>query len=321
MMIKYTLALIVWMQSLVLLAQVPIRFESFNLPAESYWNGSDLSGGFSEADIFFPTLYDTSFGGFWAGGFALSNQTDSLTSGWGNQYASRAGSGARGSSTYAVAYDNGSFYSTIHPQLLHFDSVYITNNSFAYYSMLNGDAFSKKFGGLDGTDPDYFRVVFRGFFEGDPTGTPDTVYLADYRSDNPAEDYILKSWTLFDLSALGFCDSVTYTFESTDVGDFGINTPLYFCMDYLVATSIVIGTSNISTRHVQVFPNPSNGTFRIAGLDDVVCVRVFDVQGRCLASQYNANSFSFDHLPPGLVMLQITDERGNTHYLRHIIVP
>jgi hypothetical protein len=70
-----------------------------------------------------------------------------------------------------------------------------------------------------------------------------------------------------------------------------------------------------------VFPNPSNGTFRIAGLEDVVCVRVFDVQGRCLASQYNAHSFSFDHLPPGLVMLQITDKGGNTHYLRHIIVP
>ena len=100
--------------------------------------------------------------------------------------------------------------------------------------MRDGDGFAKKFGGVDGTESDFFRLTIHGYAGGLSTGTVD-FYLADFRFGNSGQDYIVDEWTFVDFSALGSVDELRFSFASSDVGAFGINTPLYFAMDDFLA--------------------------------------------------------------------------------------
>ena len=263
-------------------AQTLINFESSLLPeSNSYWNGSDgTAAGITEQSCFFPTVWDTSFGGYWLTGFALSNMTDSVTSGFGNMYSAKAGSGYAQSAQYAVAY--GSHYFTLTEGII--DSMRITNNTYAYNSMRDGDAFSKKFGGLSGNDPDYFRIIFKGFLQG--SEKPDSVifYLADFRSNNNSEDYIVRNWAGVSLTSLGNVDSITYRFESSDVGNFGINTPTYFCLD---ALQISNGSAGIQSSTIQsapiAYPNPASHA--IFFKEEILDCAVFNSLGQLVFRQ------------------------------------
>src|SRR5207249_4062813 len=113
-------------------------------------------------------------------------------------------------------------------------SARIANTTYAALSMLNGDSFAKKFGGASGNDPDYFLLTITGLdSQQHSTGSVD-FYLADYRFANNAQDYIVSDWTTVDLSSLGL-DTQTLSFglTSSDVGDYGMNTPAYFALDNL----------------------------------------------------------------------------------------
>jgi len=215
---------------------------------DSFDNGIDQSGGFAFANAFFPNTYSTDFGGFWSGGWALSSKTDTTTRGFTNQYAAITGSGLDGSAQYAVGQQN---------TIIELDSlaagkpvqgIYVTNSTYAYFSMLEGDQFAKQFGGPDGTDPDFFKLIVRGYAGGSLVADSAEVFLADYRFEEDSLDFIQRDWKFVDLSTLGPVDSLQFTLSSSDVGDFGINTPLYFCVDNLTtfdpATNIAIAADS-----------------------------------------------------------------------------
>ena len=226
-----------------------VDFEDLTLSPESYWNGSDESGGFSSGSAYFENYYDPGFGS-WAG-FAYSNITDTVVEGWSGQYNAITGSGQAGSANYAVGYlDN---YNGVTPtiqldQSQVVDSVYVTNNNYAYYSMLNGDAFAKKFGGVSGDDPDWFLLTITGKDQaGTEVGTLD-FYLADFRFANNDLDYILDGWTQVDLTSLGAVKSLEFSFSSSDVGEFGMNTPSYFVLDTIIpepSSMILLGLGGL----------------------------------------------------------------------------
>ena len=65
---------------------------------------------------------------------------------------------------------------------------------------------------------------------GNPVGSVD-FYLADYRFADNSRDYIVDTWTQVDLSTLSDATVLTFAMESTDVGQFGMNTPSYFAVD------------------------------------------------------------------------------------------
>lgn len=222
-------------------ARAAATFDDLPLAPESYWNGSDLSGGFTTGGVFFPNSYNP----VWMSweGWAHSNVTDNITPGWTNQYAAITGGGAAGSANYGVAYLSewtddalrriGVGFANGAPGAYGF---YVTNTAYAYYSMLLGDSFAKKFGGPSGTDPDYFRLVIDGLDAAQqPIAGLDPVvfYLADYRSADPADDYIVNDWRFVDVGSLvsGGAAYLSFSLESSDVGLFGINTPMYFAVD------------------------------------------------------------------------------------------
>ena len=99
-------------------------------------------------------------------------------------------------------------------------SAYFTNATYAYLSMRDGDAYAKQFGA-----DDWFKVIVTGWNASAETGRVE-VYLAK-------DGAILKDWQKADLSGLGIVDKLSFSFASTDNGQWGMNTPAYFCMDAL----------------------------------------------------------------------------------------
>jgi hypothetical protein len=128
-------------------------------------------------------------------GFSYSNITDTTETTLAGQYNAIAGTGQGGSTNYTVAYVGWTSPPTMtlsEPGIV--DGLYATNNNYTYYTMLNGDAFSKKFGGESGNDQDWFMLTITGKdVDGTVTGIVE-FYLADYRFADNSEDYILDTW-------------------------------------------------------------------------------------------------------------------------------
>ena len=164
-------------------------------------------------------------------GFTVSNHTDTTDYGddaFLHQYDAIPGTGATGSAQYAVASDFFSTYALLTADPVSID---ITNNTYAYYSMAHGDGFSKKFGGPSGNDPDYFRLTIKGLTSGDVLVGTVEFYLADFRGTGPG--YIVDAWEHVSLRSLAGARKLTFALDSTDNGDFGMNTPAYFAIDNL----------------------------------------------------------------------------------------
>jgi len=218
-------------------------FDDLALAPESYWNGSAApsAGEFASGPAAFNNFYtidDFSGWAFWAG-WAYSSVTDNTTPGYTNQYSAVTGGGHTGAN-YAVAYLDT--YYDVTPTITFGEpmepiSARVTNTTYAYFDMLDGSAYSKKFGGADGTDEDWFLLTITGKDAGGAaTGTVE-VYLADFRFADGADDYLLDAWTPVDLSGLGTVTSMEFTLTSSDTSTYtGItymNTPAYFALDTL----------------------------------------------------------------------------------------
>ncbi len=130
---------------------------------------------------------------------------------------------------YAVAYKPRSL-SFIESEAHLVRGMYVTNATYPALSMKYGDDNSKKFGGADGNDPDWFKLSVWGMLDGQETDTI-AFYLADYRFEDNANNYIVDTWTWLELSPLGKVDSLLFGLSSSDVGSWGMNTPAYFCVD------------------------------------------------------------------------------------------
>jgi hypothetical protein len=205
-----------------------VDFEGVTLNANGIWNGSDLSGSFVSNN----STFKNSFNANWASwsGFACSSKVDSITPGYVNQYSTIAGSGAMKSAKFALAFDSATIQTPANANgNFSIKSLYLTNSTWAYYEMKNG-GFGKKFAAND-----WFMVKIVGYKNKVKTSSLD-VYLADFRSNKTT---ILKSWTKVDVSALGEVDMVTFTFDSTDKGQWGINTPTYVCLDNIEFTQTI----------------------------------------------------------------------------------
>jgi hypothetical protein len=215
-----------------------IDFEDLTLAPGSFYNGSDGAGGFVSQGAFFNNIYDSQFS-FWLG-WSYSNQTDLMTPGFANQYScyNPPSGGGDDSPNYGVAFNSqvGDALVLL-PDGTKPASVRITNTTYAALSMRDGDMFAKKFGGPDGSDPDFFMLTIYGLdVNASVIGSVD-FFLADYRFQDPDRNYIVSSWTTVDLTPLGNATSLAFGMSSSDNGPFGMNTPAYFALDNLVITA------------------------------------------------------------------------------------
>ncbi len=217
-----------------------VNFNELALNPESYFFPSGESSFISG-----PLSFMFSGGeGYWSG-FAYSNLS-SLNGDYSHdQFAATSLNGMDGDSTnYAVAFIVSDWmagtYDPIPSRIsvtngneANFSGFYINNNEMAFITMRDGSLYNKKFGGDSGNDPDWFRVKIWGLRADNSTTEPIYHYLSDFRFEDNSLDYIQDSWEWVDLQSLGMVKELQFVMESTDSGDFGINTPAYFVMDNL----------------------------------------------------------------------------------------
>lgn len=220
-------------------------FDDLGLAPEAFENGSGLAGSFESGGIVFDNNYFPSYGGF--SGFAASTTTDTTTPGFTNQFSNITGGGAGGSAGFGIFFEPfGAPGRVTLPTPQTVLGADFTNTTYAYLSMRDGDMFTDPFGGPSGDEPDVFRLFIEGHdASGASTGEVEFV-LADYTDPTNANDFIVDEWTWVDLTSLGVVQQLSFRFESTDIGDFGINTPQYFAIDNLTTipepgTAILLG--------------------------------------------------------------------------------
>ena len=238
---KQSIACAAFVASASIATAAVIDFDDLTVPAAGYENGANLAGAFTSGGASFNNYFSTDFG-YWEG-FAYSTKGNTTTAGFGNQYSAWSGGGsdASGGTVAGNVFALGYFGFTIPTITLRSTesrplSLRVTNTTYAALSMTNGDGFAKKFGGASGNDPDFFKLIVTAFDAGNSSIGSLDIFLADYRFADNTQDYILRDWTLVDLSPLGGgVSALRFTLASSD-NSFGfINTPAYFAIDNVIA--------------------------------------------------------------------------------------
>ncbi len=272
-----------------------------------------------------------SYGGTYWNGFTLStsgDNTDYSSTGWtGNQWGCMAGGGIKTDQSGAIVTTNGvvdteqgipylvANYSTYASngysneikfadgQKYEAVEVYVTNHPWPYYENMNGGMFTR----ILNQEGDYVKLIANGLDEnGNSTGSA-SFYLAKFENGSLTQ---VTNWEKFDLSALGTIASLYFTIESTDTGDYGMNTAAYFCMDKLTVkeytTSIPqLATENAAYRVNNILYNiPENAT-----------ITVYNLQGQLVYSTMaTSNTVSLPIVNNHLI-IKIVNE-NNTQIIR-----
>ena len=207
--------------------------------SEGVWENNFTAGNILIDDFIFShaTPYDN-----YANGFTASKVED-LTyyeeNPYLHPYAAITEGGVKGKGTpylvgYWDSYNDGEDFDSKSCRIYEEDmelfmpqSIMVTNTTYAYYAMLYGNAFSKAF-----ENGSWLKLIIHGVHQ---DGTEDIVetYLANILTDD-VKAGIVDTWQEVDLTSLGICTGIYFTMTSSDTGDYGMNTPSYFCIDKLV---------------------------------------------------------------------------------------
>lgn len=299
---KHTNGLRVFLLLTVLLGASTLRgqwiTEGFELmPMDS---GQVLNGSMGEKDILLhpkgpfvshmPVLWDTSFGGYWAAGWAVSRKLDGSVGASDfskHLYCAKPGHGSEKNASgkydgkaFAIGM-NGSFILSEARSSSGILGFKIANTTFAYNSMKSGDAFAKKFGGATGKDADSFVLKISAFHKGQFLFSK-RVILADFRFADNSKDYILDSWAIVDLSwpqnEVGPRDSFVFELMSSDNGQFGMNTPGFFAIDEVIAAQWE-GVNSVNVISAAAYPNPADDKVVVETAGEMMGLTVIDALG------------------------------------------
>ena len=287
-------------------AQTVADFEDFNIAVDSSNNNSGEQGYFVNGNVLLPNIFVDGDFSYWSG-WAISSTTDTTTPGFTNDLSAITGGGAEGSTTYAVTYIFPSSIIRLTNDGIggYVAGMYVTNNTYAYLSMLEGDGFAKKFGGETGNDPDFFKMTVKKFEEGALSTNSIDFYLADYRFEDNSQDYIVDEWTWLDLSSLGNADSLEITMSSSDNNDFGIKTPTYVCVDNITTANALTAIGDVDVPKVSIYPNPFENHIQIDTDAVIENVELVDVMGRTQAINLVGNVLYLDDVQSGVYFLRM----------------
>lgn len=185
--------------------------------------------GFENEVFEFEYFYNEEYA-YW-GGFALSNvkDTDPANGLFANQYAVFNDTAASGENFLIYYYDSfNEPCDIVLKKPVHLSNVKLNLTTYTYASITNEaiNDFARAF-----TDGDYLKVVFTAMKGNEITGV-DECYVVDFRD---GKRIMATDWTEYSLVNLGRdYDRVRVTIDTTDIGEWGANTPLYIALDDLV---------------------------------------------------------------------------------------
>ncbi len=186
-----------------------------------YWDGFCPAKGGDQTDYGVAGSggsWTANYGGCMAGGGCVINEDGTVTADPAQPYlVAYYSSWASAGPSNQVMFVNKDGNTTFKPV-----GVYVCNHPWPYYGCVHGDGSARAF-----AEGDYFELKAVGV-DADGNEKSTSINLIEFTN---GELQALNDWTFFDLSSLGEVKSVYFTLNSTDVGDYGMNTATYFCMD------------------------------------------------------------------------------------------
>lgn len=194
--------------------------------------------GYQNDNLIYEYRKDETYGNWW--GFALSNNFDKEDATAANQYSVYNDGAASGKNFLIYYYDTYNVENNAPCDILcgsdkdyDFISVKLCISTFTYHSIVTGsNAYARPF-----AEGDYLKVSFIALDDAGAECDSVDFYLADYRD---GKSYVADDWITVDLSSLQDNPrGLRVRMETTDVGEWGPNTPLYVCLDdfvYLVTS-------------------------------------------------------------------------------------
>lgn len=156
-------------------------------------------------------------GMFWGGGVVISNYIDADLSHTSYEY-QLAVPVSNGSKNFAVANSTSYIYfKDNQPRLI--KSIDYAPTTYLLGTEKNGNDYARALTGAD----DYMKVIVTGYVGETATATTD-LYLT-------RKGAIQEGWATASLESLGYVTKLVFTFEGSDTGDYGVNTPAYFAFD------------------------------------------------------------------------------------------
>ena len=180
---------------------------------------------------------------------------------------------------------------------------YVCNSPYSYYVMKNGNNYAAKF-----EQGSWFKLVAHGLDGNrDEIGTVE-YYLADYRSENSDEWKLNDSWEWVDLSSLGKVSSIYFTMKSSDTGEWGMNTPGYFCLDKLTVSTEPSSVEEATVAAVKAYYDRANSVIRVEAAEPVEAA-VYNLNGALVLNQHVEGTAAIDMsaCPSGVYVVRCGD--------------
>ena len=189
--------------------------------AESYLSYATDTVAFLQSGIY-EVQQSVAYSGTYVSGAVVTNITSTDFKDYTDAYKSAAG-GAYAGKNYVVWYEDGFSGNVIKlktPAVV--PGMYVCNNNYALNSMKNGDDIA----GEPFKQGDFFMLTIGGSLNGAEVNTTVEFYLGK-------DTDFVTNWTYVDLSKLGKIDELHFSMSGSRNGDWGLNTPTYFCIDNL----------------------------------------------------------------------------------------
>jgi hypothetical protein len=282
---KIKLLLIVMTIVSALNAQVIEGFENTQLDSGKVVDGRDgtTEHSFYSGIFRFPVTWDSTYK-YWSSGWALStviyNRVEPSNYAT-HLYAAAPGFGVEnGNGKAFMVGQNGSGMRITAGVVSGF---YVANSTYAYNSMKFGDFAGKKFGGANGKDKDSFILQVQ-FLSKNKILETSRMALADFRFDDSTKDFISNKWQFVAAKPNPMVDSISFTLESSDNGQWGMNTPAFFVLDGLVVDKAELVFKVKPNPQVRVFPVPSHEKVQLVSDAKMLGLQVFKVSGQLVWS-------------------------------------
>lgn len=211
--------------------------------------------------MFMQDVADYGEAGTYYYGFVVSNQTSTTYDYYADSYNAACGHAYDGDNyaVWCMSFEGKDYITLTEPGVV--DGFYINNTTWGISSMRDGDAIA----GAPFDETDWLKLTIYGLWAMDTINSVD-FYLAH-------DGVMITEWTWVDLSSLGEVDELQFQVTGSRTGEFGLNTPGYFCMDNLNVKDV---TALETTTHDAP---QARKVMTIQGMRLVVNGQVYDAQG------------------------------------------
>ncbi|MBD5362765.1 MAG: DUF4465 domain-containing protein [Bacteroides sp.] len=229
-------------------------------------------------------------------GFTASNSADNsfrdnfLT----YQFSNMASGGVNPEAPYLIGF-YGAFYGEKACSMTFTDGMahnvkgaYFNLTSYTYYTVEQGDAYCRPF-----NDGDRLTLTVHGV---DATENEKTVEIT-LASFADADLTINRGWKYVDLSSLGAVNQLYFTIDSTDKGEWGINTPCYFAMDNISAET----APETSIAQVKASGLKYDSASQVASANGFIAA--YDCAGRLIGSSESGH-LDLGSAPAGVYLIK-----------------